>query len=62
MPMRIQDGRPSLRPGIPVGSEHCFSRVLVSNPFSRVLKQAPHGWQEESDADTHCVGTRKVYA
>ena len=55
-------GRPSLRPGTPGGSEDCFSRAPVSDPLSLVLKQkTSHGWQEESDAETRCAGTRKVY-
>jgi hypothetical protein len=48
IPICIQDGRPSLRPGTPVGSEE--------------PTKAYYEYVEESDADTHSVGTRKVYA
>jgi len=36
-------------------------RAPVSNVLSRAVERKPHGWQEESDADTRRAGTRKVY-
>ena len=46
-PVRIQDGRPSLRLGTPRGSEDCFSRVPVANHLSYVVSNINHGWQED---------------
>jgi hypothetical protein len=52
MPIWIQDGRPSLRPGTPGGAEAWATVVpIVLAGYPRPAKLCTRGWQESEQAE-----------